>query len=159
MHHNFEWWMMYSPRSLDHASLRPVLACKKFRMYFNLWFQQQHETPATMPFPHNVHGIWAKITLGDPTWEKPLPAVYVRSQPREPSYEPPTGGAPSGGHSQGSGSGSSRGTKDQAPPSVESCQTKHINMHPNPILTKPNVPLIPRPWAVQEPLWTSQGSQ
>jgi hypothetical protein len=133
MRHNFERWMMYSPRSPDHASLGPVLACQQFRMYFNLWVQQQRETPAAVPFPHDVHAIWAKITLGDPTWEKPLPAVYVRSQPREPAYEAPAGGTPSGGHSQGSSSGG--GSKDRAP-AGEGRQTVHVNMHPNAILTK-----------------------
>jgi hypothetical protein len=83
MCHNFERWMMYSPQSPNHASLGPilgpVLACQQFCMYFNLWVQQQRETPTGVPFPHDVHDIWVKITLGDPTWEKPLPPVYVQS--------------------------------------------------------------------------------
>jgi hypothetical protein len=130
MRHNFERWMMYNPCLPDHASLRPVLACQQFRMYFNLWVQQQREVATPMPFPRDVHGIWAKIALGDP--KKPLPAIYVQSQPQEPAY----GGAPSrsAGGSNDGGSNSGNSTRDR--PNSEVCQTVHVNMHPNPYLTK-----------------------
>jgi hypothetical protein len=101
-------------------------------MYFNLWVQQQREVATAIPFPRDVHDIWAKISLGDPTWEKPLPAVYVRSQPREPAYGGASSGNPSGSHDGGSNSGSS--TKDKANSEVR--QTVHVNMHPNSYLTK-----------------------
>jgi hypothetical protein len=129
MRHNFERWMMYAPRAPDHASLGPVLACQQFRMYFNLWVQQQREVATAVPFPHEVHDIWSKITLGDPTWEKPLPAVYVRSQPRgQPAGAPPAA-APAGVPANAGGALQPRG------PFGGERQTVHVNMHPNPILT------------------------